>query len=83
MIKGNESLVESVNSYFLAPFSHNFNMLHCDPNCKTQFPNGFVRHTILYFNVHWTASDKIISRDSKESAPQAVTRERPITRNES
>ena len=32
MIKGNESLVENVNSYFLAPLSHNFNMLHFDPN---------------------------------------------------
>ena len=28
MIKGNESLVENFNSYFLAPHSHNFNMLH-------------------------------------------------------
>ena len=32
MIKGNESLVENFNSYFLAPLSHNFNMLHFDPN---------------------------------------------------
>ena len=32
MIKGNESLVENFNSYFLAPLSHNFNMLHLDPN---------------------------------------------------
>ena len=31
-IKGNESLVENFNSYFLAPFSHNCNMLHFDPN---------------------------------------------------
>ena len=31
MIKGNESLVENFNSYFLTPLSHNFNMLHCDP----------------------------------------------------
>ena len=28
MIKGNESLVENFNSYFLAPLSHNCNMLH-------------------------------------------------------
>ena len=32
MIKGNESLVENVNSDFLAPLSHNINMLHLDPN---------------------------------------------------
>ena len=32
MIKGNESLVENFNSYFLAPLSHNFNMFHLDPN---------------------------------------------------
>ena len=32
MIKGNQSLVENFNSYFLAPLSHNFNMLHFDPN---------------------------------------------------
>ena len=32
MIKGNESLVENFNFYFLAPLSHNFNMLHFDPN---------------------------------------------------
>ena len=32
MIKGNESLVENFYSYFLAPFSHNFDMLHFDPN---------------------------------------------------
>ena len=32
MIKGNESLVENVNFYFLAPLSHNCNMLHFDPN---------------------------------------------------
>ena len=32
MIKGNESLVENFNSYFLAPLSHNFYMLHFDPN---------------------------------------------------
>ena len=31
-IKGNESLVENFNSYFLAPLSHNFIMLHSDPN---------------------------------------------------
>ena len=31
MIKGNESLVENFNSYFLASLSHNFNMLHFDP----------------------------------------------------
>ena len=35
MIKGNESLVENFNSYFLAPLSHNFNMLHFDPNPVT------------------------------------------------
>ena len=35
MIKGNESLVENFNSYFLAPFSYNFNMLHFDPNLIT------------------------------------------------
>ena len=29
--QGNESLVENFNSYFLAPLSHNFNMLHFDP----------------------------------------------------
>ena len=28
----NESLVKNVNSYFLAPLSYNFNMLHFDPN---------------------------------------------------
>ena len=32
MMKGNESLVENFNSYFLAPLSHNFNMLYSDPN---------------------------------------------------
>ena len=32
MFKGNESLVENVNSYILAPLFHNFNMLHVDPN---------------------------------------------------
>ena len=32
MIKGNESLVENCNSYFLAPLSHNCNMLHFDAN---------------------------------------------------
>ena len=32
MIKGNESLVENFNFYFLAPLSQNFNMLHFDPN---------------------------------------------------
>ena len=31
MIKGNESLVKNLNSYFLAPLSHNVNMLHFDP----------------------------------------------------
>ena len=30
MIKGNESLVENFNFYFLTPPSHNFKMLHCD-----------------------------------------------------
>ena len=35
MIKGNESLVENLNSYFLATLSHNSNMLHFDPNPKT------------------------------------------------
>ena len=30
MIKGNESLVENFNFYFLAPLSHNFKMLHFD-----------------------------------------------------
>ena len=32
MIKGNESLVENLNSYFLATLSHHFNMLSFDPN---------------------------------------------------
>ena len=32
MIKGNESLVENFKSYFLTPLSHNFKMLHFDPN---------------------------------------------------
>ena len=32
MIKGNESLVENFNYYFLAPLSHNFNVLHFDLN---------------------------------------------------
>ena len=32
MIKGNESLVENFNSFFLAPLSQNCNMLHFDPN---------------------------------------------------
>ena len=32
MIKGNGSLVEHLNSNFLAPLSHNFSMLHFDPN---------------------------------------------------
>ena len=32
-IKGNESLVENVNSYsFLTPLSHNFKLLHFDAN---------------------------------------------------
>ena len=35
MIKGNESLVENFNCYFLAQLSHNFNMLHVDPNPVT------------------------------------------------
>ena len=32
MIKGNESLVENVNVYFLTPLSYNFEMLHFDAN---------------------------------------------------
>ena len=32
MIKGTESLVENLNSHFLTPLSHNFNMLHFDAN---------------------------------------------------
>ena len=32
MIKGNESLVENVNFYFLAPLSQNFTMLQFDAN---------------------------------------------------
>ena len=35
MIKGNESLVENFNSYFLAPLSHNSHMLHFDPSSIT------------------------------------------------
>ena len=31
-IKGNESLVEKFNFYFLTPLSHNFKMLHFDAN---------------------------------------------------
>ena len=31
MIKGNESLVENFNSYFLPLLSFNFKMLHFDP----------------------------------------------------
>ena len=34
-IKGNESLVENLNSYFLAPHSHNFIVFHSDPNPVT------------------------------------------------
>ena len=32
MIKGNESLVENFNFYFLTPLSHHFKMLHFDAN---------------------------------------------------
>ena len=32
MIKGNESLVENCNSYFLTPLTHNFKMLNFDAN---------------------------------------------------
>ena len=32
MIKGNESLVENFNSYFLTPLSHKFHKLHFDAN---------------------------------------------------
>ena len=35
MIKVNESLVKNFNFNFLAPLSHNFNMLHFDPNLVT------------------------------------------------
>ena len=35
MIKGNESLIENFNSYFLTPLSHNFKMPHFDPNPTT------------------------------------------------
>ena len=34
-IKGNESLVENVNFYFLTPLSRNFKMLHVDANPMT------------------------------------------------
>ena len=34
MIKGNESLVENFNFYFLTPLSHNFKMLHFDANAN-------------------------------------------------
>ena len=39
-IKGNESLVENINFYFLAPLSQYFNMLHFDPNPIT------IRHLV-------------------------------------
>ena len=39
MIKGNESLVENVNFYFLTPLSQNFKMLHLDANPIT---NGYL-----------------------------------------
>ena len=32
MIKGNESLVDIFNFYFLTPLSHNFKMLYFDAN---------------------------------------------------
>ena len=32
MIKGNESLVENFNFYFLTPLSKNFKLLHFDAN---------------------------------------------------
>ena len=32
MIKGNESLVENFNFYFLTPLYHNLKMLHFDAN---------------------------------------------------
>ena len=32
MIKGNESLVENFNSYFLTPLSRNVKVLHFDAN---------------------------------------------------
>ena len=32
MIKGNESLVENFNLYFLTPLSHTLKMLHFDAN---------------------------------------------------
>ena len=35
MIKGNESLVENVNLYFLTPLSQNLKMLHFDANPVT------------------------------------------------
>ena len=41
MIKGNESLVENFNSYFLTPLPHNFNMLHFDANPHYNWISGY------------------------------------------
>ena len=35
MVKGNESLVENFNFYFLTPLSHNFKMLNFDAHLIT------------------------------------------------
>ena len=43
MIKGNESLVENVNFYFLTPLSHNFKILHFDANpIKYDWISGYI-----------------------------------------
>ena len=41
IIKGNESLVEHFNSFFLTPLSHNFKMLYFDANLITIGYNGY------------------------------------------
>ena len=61
MIKGNESLVEKINFYFLTPLSHNFKMLHFDANpitirCPVTDYEGF-------YNAKNTYSSRITQED--------------------
>ena len=47
MIKGNDSLVEKFNFYFLTPLSHNFRMLHFDANPITIGANWISGYRVM------------------------------------